>query len=123
MSNVNQTPRKSLVQLRHKVFFVAEQITTETRPPGKLGKLQSASREEDLRCSIESAGGDTSRKNRKKVSSNIWFKDLLSGLIRLTIFVAVLLSGNDYQITTVIQLYTSHHEAQNATTLSKHHYS
>lgn len=54
-----------------------------------------------------------SRKNRKKTSSNSWPKDLLRGLIRFTIVITIFLSGNDYQITTVIQLSASHYEASN----------
>ncbi|HCS64663.1 MAG TPA: hypothetical protein DIW64_11650 [Cellvibrio sp.] len=53
------------------------------------------------------------RKNRKGATRNNWLKNLLSGLIRLTIVITIFLSGNDYHITTVIQLNASHHEASN----------
>lgn len=55
-----------------------------------------------------------SRKNRKKASPTSWFKDLFTGLIRFTIVITIFLSGNDYQITTVIQLNASNHEASGA---------
>lgn len=45
-----------------------------------------------------------SRKNRKKSSPKNWLKDLLNGCLRLTIVITIFLSGNDYQINTVIQL-------------------
>ncbi|HCS64665.1 MAG TPA: hypothetical protein DIW64_11660 [Cellvibrio sp.] len=45
-----------------------------------------------------------SRKTRNKVSPKNWLGDLLSGLIRFTIVITIFLSGNDYHITTVIQL-------------------
>ena len=48
-----------------------------------------------------------SRKNRKKTSPNRWLKDPFNKLIRLTIVIAIFLGGNDYQITTVIQLNTA----------------
>lgn len=43
-------------------------------------------------------------KNRKKTSPNSWLKNLLAGLLRLTIVITIFLGGNDYHITTVIQL-------------------
>lgn len=52
-----------------------------------------------------------SRKNRKKTSPKNCLKDLLNGCLRLTIVIAIFLSGNDYHITTVIQLNASHREA------------
>jgi hypothetical protein len=45
-----------------------------------------------------------SRKKSQKNSTKNGFKDLLNGCLRLSIIISVFLSGNDYQITTVIQL-------------------
>jgi len=45
-----------------------------------------------------------SRKNRKKTSLKNWLRYLLTGCLRLTIVIAIFLSGNDYHINTVIQL-------------------
>ena len=45
-----------------------------------------------------------SRTNRKKTPLKNWLKDLLNGCLRLTIVITIFLSGNDYHITTVIQL-------------------
>lgn len=58
--------------------------------------------------------------NRKKTSPNSWLKNLLAGLIRLTIVIAIFLSGNDYHITTVIQLNASHHEPSNLRLVVEH---
>ena len=44
------------------------------------------------------------RKNRKKTPPKNWLKDLLNGCLRLTIVITIFLGGNDYHITTVIQL-------------------
>jgi hypothetical protein len=54
-----------------------------------------------------------SRKNRKNTPLKNWLKDLLNGCLRLTIVITIFLSGNDYQITTVIQLKASHYEVSN----------
>ena len=51
-----------------------------------------------------------SRKNRKKTSSKSWLKDLLNGCIRLTIVITIFLGGNDYHISTVIQVSNSYNE-------------
>lgn len=70
-----------------------------------------------------------SRKNRKKASPNSWLKDLSTGLAILicslrkltwTIVITIYLSDNDYQITTVIQLNASHHEASNLRLVVEH---
>lgn len=51
-----------------------------------------------------------SRKNRKKSSPKNWLKDLLNGCIRLTIVTTIFLGGNDYQVSTVIQVSNSYNE-------------
>ena len=51
-----------------------------------------------------------SRKNRRKPSPTHWLKDLFTGLLRFTIVITIFLGGNDYQITTVIQLNSARHE-------------
>jgi hypothetical protein len=61
-----------------------------------------------------------SRKNRKKTSAKSWLKDLLTGYLRLTIVITILLSGYDYQITTVIQLHAAAHYELLKLTGSKH---
>lgn len=61
-----------------------------------------------------------SRKNRKKASPKNWPRDTLRGLITLKIVVTIFLGGNDYQITTVIQLSASHHEASNHRLVVEH---
>lgn len=63
------------------------------------------------------------KNNRKKSSIKRVIKAFKGRLFWTTLLTVSWLGGSDYQITTVIQLYASHHEAQNATTLSKHHYS
>lgn len=64
-----------------------------------------------------------SKKHLKKISIQRLIKTFKGRLFWTTLLTVSWLGGSDYQITTVIQLYASHHEAQNPTTLSKHHYS
>jgi hypothetical protein len=58
--------------------------------------------------------------SRKKSSPDNALKDFLSALPRLMIVITVFLGGNDYQITTVIQLNASHHEESNHRLMVEH---
>lgn len=64
-----------------------------------------------------------SKNHRKKSSIKRWIIGCIDYVFKTIVLIAIISGGNHYQITTVIQLYASHHEAQNPTTLSKHHYS
>lgn len=107
MSNANRTKHreKNLAPLRHKIFFCRRTNNDRHSQHGKQCLRKNN------RNPIE---------NRKNFPTPNWLKDFLSGLIRLTIVITIFLSGNDYQITTVIQLHAAAHHELLKLTGSKH---